>query len=100
MLSPTIGRFKQAQRADNLRFLRLQLFVDLAEAIVGTQVDDQRRQLLIADAAAQLAVERVPGGLLEWVFVDVLKRPMQLRRRGKEGGLYGFYVCFEPPVRF
>jgi predicted MFS family arabinose efflux permease len=35
MLSPSIGRFKQAQRTDNLRLLRLKLFVNLAEMIVG-----------------------------------------------------------------
>lgn len=87
MLSPSIGRFKQAQRTDNLRLLYLQVFVDLAEAIVSTQVDDQRCQPIVADAAAQLAVERVPGGLLEWVFVDVLERTVQLRWRGEERGL-------------
>jgi len=36
-----LGRFKQTQRTDNLRLLYPQLFVDLAEAIVCTQVDDQ-----------------------------------------------------------
>ncbi len=100
MLSPSIGRFKQAQRTDNLRLLRLQLFVDLAEAIIGTQVDDQCCQLIVADAAAQLAVERVPGRPLERVFVDVLERAVQLWRRGKERGLCFVDILFEPRIRF
>ena len=74
--------------------------MDLAEAIVGTQVDDQRCQLLVADTTAQLAVERIPGGLLERVFVDVLERAVQLRRRRKEGGLYCVDVLFQPRIRF
>src|SRR5436853_7639501 len=100
MSSPSISRFKQAQRTDNLRLLRLQLFVDLAEAIVGTQVDDQCCQLIVADATAQLAVERVSGRPLEWVFVDVLKRVVQLRRRGKEGGLYCVDIPLQPLIGF
>jgi len=35
--------------------------VDLAEAIFGPQIDDQCCQLIVTDATAQLAVERVPG---------------------------------------
>src|SRR5260221_14139058 len=100
MLSPSTGRFKPAQRTDNLRLLRLQLFVDLAEMIVCTQVDDQCCQLIVANATAQLAVERVPGGSLEWVFVDVLERTVQLRRRGKERGLYCVDILLEPRIRF
>src|SRR5712691_12587060 len=100
MLSPSIGRFKQAQRTDNLRLLRFQLFVDLAEAIVGTQVDDQCCQLIVADPATQLAVERVPGGLLEWIFVDVFERTMQLRRRGEEVGPDGVNILLQPRIGF
>lgn len=36
----SIYRAKQAQRADDARFLWLLLFLDLTEAIVGAQVDD------------------------------------------------------------
>src|SRR6266516_1594664 len=84
---PRTGRFKQTQRTDNLRLLDLLVFVDLAKAVVGPQVDDQCCQLLVADAAAQLAIERIPGRLLERVFVDVLECMVQLRRRRKEGRL-------------
>src|SRR5258708_16522781 len=73
MTSPSIGRFKQAQRTDNLWLLHLQLFVDLAEAIVGAQVDDQCCQLIDAHAAPQLAVEGVPGWFLKTVFVHFLQ---------------------------
>ena len=77
-MSRRIGRVKQAQRTDDLRLLHLSLVVDLAEPIIGMQVDDQCRQLIVADTAAQLAVERIFARFLEWVFVDVFERTVHL----------------------
>src|SRR5690348_277844 len=69
----SIYRPKQAQRTDDARLLWLLLLLHLAETIVCAQVDDQGGQLLVVDAAAQLAVECVSGRLLKRIFVDLFE---------------------------
>ena len=55
--------FDEAEGANNLRFapFLLVLVVDDAEAIFLMQRDDKVSQILIADATAELSVERVDG---------------------------------------
>ena len=54
------------------------LFVDEAQPVVVAQRHDQLGELLVRDARAQLAVERVGGRLAEREAVDLLDRLRQL----------------------
>jgi hypothetical protein len=69
----------QPQRADDLWLLGLAFIFDQAQAVLTPQRHDQLGQVFIADAGAQLAVQRVRGRLAQRVAVDVVNRLEQLR---------------------
>ena len=53
--------------------------LDQAQAVLFAQGHDQLGQVFVADAGAQLAVERIRGRLAQRVAVDLVDRLAQLR---------------------
>ena len=51
--------------------------VDDAQSIFFAQGNDQLGKVFVTDAAAELAVESVGGGLAQWVAIDVLNGTLE-----------------------
>ncbi len=101
MSSPYLALcFKQSQRANNLRLLRLHLVLNDAETVTGPQVYGEGSQLLVVYTNTQLAIERIFRRILQGVTIDGIYHLLQLWRRGEKEPVPCFLIIlFEPLIR-
>jgi len=76
------------------------MLLNLAETVVSAQIENQGSKLFVADTAAELAIERVPGHFLEWIFIDLFEGTMQFWQGWKKRMLCRIDMRFEPDIRF
>ena len=78
--APAFQSSNEAHRADDARLPAFVLLVDDAQPALVPERGDQLGEGLVGDAAAQLAVQRIDGGLTQRIAVDIVDGLPQRRR--------------------